>query len=88
LIVAVVPADSVPAAAALATAAERLEMVSPAVTVKVKVLPVDASLIVVTEPAVRGKVADKGGAVDPWAEVYVVEAATNGGVLLAVPPNT
>jgi hypothetical protein len=86
--VAVVPADRVPAAAALATAAERFEMDSPAVTVKVKVLPVDASLTVVTEPAVNGKVADKGGAVEPCAEVYVVEAATKGGVLLADPPKT
>ena len=54
LMVAVVPAESVPAAAALATAAESWEMVAPAVAVKTNVLPVEASLTLVTEPAVSG----------------------------------
>ena len=69
LMLTVVPAESVPAATALATAVESWETVSPAVAVKTKVLPVDASLMLVTEPAVSGVVALRGAAVVPVNEV-------------------
>jgi len=51
-------------------------------------LPVVASLMVVTEPAVSVVEEASGLAVDPCDDVYVVEAATKGGVVDAVPPNT
>lgn len=85
--VAVVPAVSVPAETALTMAACKVPMVSPVCAVNLNVPPVVASLIVVIEPAVSAVAADKGAASYTLAEVYVVEAATNGGVLLAEPPN-
>ena len=69
LMVAVVPAEIVPAAEAAEMALCRLAMVSPAAAVKLKVPAVDASLIVVTEPGVSGEVRLSGAAVDPLAEV-------------------
>jgi hypothetical protein len=50
------------------------------------VSPVVASLMVVTEPVASTVAVVRGLAVDPCVEVYVVEAATKGAVLLAVPP--
>ena len=50
LMVAVVPDDSVPAETALATALCKVAMVSPAAALKVMVSPVEASLMLVTEP--------------------------------------
>jgi hypothetical protein len=86
--IALVPAESVPAATALEMAVASVATVSPAAALKTKVLPVVASLTVVTEPAVNAVEVDRGLATDPVVEVKVDEAATKGGVLLAEPPKT
>ena len=88
LMVAVVPAERMPADAAPAIAVERDEMFSPGITVKANVFPVAASLTVVTDPAVKGKVAVNGNRTVPCVDVKFVEAGANGGVLLDNPPKT
>jgi hypothetical protein len=86
--VALVPAESEPAATAFEMAVANVETVSPAAALKTKLWPVVASLTVVTEPAVNAVEVDRGLPTDPFVEVKVVDAATNGGVLLAEPPKT
>ena len=86
MMVAVVPAVSVPAETAVARAVCKAPIVSPAFAVNVNVSPVCASLMVVTEPAVSAVEAESGCAAEPFTELYVEDAATNGGVLLAEPP--
>ena len=75
LIAAVVPADNTPVETAAVTALIRSETLSPAAAVNcVKVLPVEASLMVVIDPAVSGVEVCKAG----LAVEATVDAGTSG----------
>jgi len=73
-IVAVVPAESVPAVTALVMAVWRSEILSPAAAVNTKVPPVAESVILVTEFAVNAVVVRSGLPTDPCVEEKVVGA--------------
>ena len=86
MMVAVVPADRVPAVTAFVIAVARSPIVSGDDALYPSDPPVAASLMVVTISGVSRVDILRGVAVDPAEDVNVVEACTKGGVLLDVPP--